>query len=516
MKYVIFSTLLCCALFAAKAQEGTYPIYSIAQVRGNDADGRPDSISVKCQLQAIVYGGNLRSIGLEFAMIDNVGDGIRVFSSMNNFGYAVTEGDSVVVRGAISFFNGLTQITADTVWRVSQNNPLRQPQLVTALSEATESRLIRIENVRLSNPAQWTSAGAGFNVTLTNDVDTFVMRIDAEVDIFGQLPPTGTFNVTGIGTQFDNSAPFNSGYQIQPRYKADIAPYNTANPFPRYNIGVVRTNDANGRPDSLGVRCELVGVVHGPNFRTSGLQFTIIGSDGKGISVFNNNNTLGYTVTEGDDIAVRGEIGFFNGLTQINASAIDFRSAGNPLATPQVTDVLNENTESQMVRLLNVSIKNPAEWTNMGTAFNVTVTNGTQDFTMRISNQTNVFGTAAPTGVFNLTGIGSQFDNSTPFNDGYQIFPRYLADFEGVSATLDPTLAQGLRVYPNPVADWLTLESPQGFDRIRISNLSGQPVFDLKATGAMQQIDLSRLSSGIYTLTLMRGSRLWSLQIVRQ
>ena len=47
-------------------------------------------------------------------MIDST-NGIKVFSALSNFGYEVTEGDSVRVRGVVGQFNGLAFLYADTL-----------------------------------------------------------------------------------------------------------------------------------------------------------------------------------------------------------------------------------------------------------------------------------------------------------------------------------------------------------------------------------------------------------------
>mgnify|MGYP001798990964 CR=1 FL=1 len=77
-------------------------------------------------------------------MIDDANDGIAVFNGSNDFGYTVTEGDEVTVRGTISQFNGLTQINADTVFMNSMDNSLFDPTEVAVLDESTESQLIRL------------------------------------------------------------------------------------------------------------------------------------------------------------------------------------------------------------------------------------------------------------------------------------------------------------------------------------------------------------------------------------
>ena len=49
------------------------------------------------------------------------------------------------------------------------------------------------------------------------------MRIDNDVDLYSKAAPTGAFDVTGIGGQYDFSSPHLSGYQLLP-YQTDIVP----------------------------------------------------------------------------------------------------------------------------------------------------------------------------------------------------------------------------------------------------------------------------------------------------
>lgn len=497
-----------------------YPLYTIPVVTTENASGVADSLNKIAELRGVVYGGNLRTTGVQFTIIDRNNNGIGVFNTSKNFGYTVTQGDSIIVRGKIEQFNGLTQITADTIIRASQNNTLIEPTVVTTLGENTESKLIRIANVRLLSPAQWTNAAGGFNVNVTTTgTDTIVMRIDSEVDIFGKAVPTGTFTLTGIGGQFDSSNPFTSGYQIFPRNILDINPYvpSTAPEYPFYDISLLRDNAADGRPDSLGRKVEVQGTVYGVNIRgTMGLQFTIIDGSGDGIGIFSSTKTYGYTVTEGDSVTVRGTVDVFNGLTQILADTVIRVAQNRTLRAPSVVTALTETTESQLVRINGLMLSTPSQWTNAGTGFNVDASNGTTTFQIRIDADVNLFGQPAPTGKFDLIGIGGQFDNATPYDAGYQIIPRSRQDLILATSVIDPALAAGVKLYPNPVAEQLILENPDGFDRVRISNLLGQQLLEFKNIQTKAQFDVSQLAPGIYNLTLVRGNRAWAIEFVKQ
>jgi hypothetical protein len=159
-----------------------YPYMDIGWINKVDAVGVGDSIGVQCQIQGTVYGVNMRPSGLQFTIIDSKGNGIGLFSNSATSSYVVNEGDYVAIKGTINQFNGLLQISPIEIVEYSSNVPILNPNTVLTLDESSESKLVKIENVTLVNPAQWTNSGSGFNVDITNGLDTFSMRIDADVD----------------------------------------------------------------------------------------------------------------------------------------------------------------------------------------------------------------------------------------------------------------------------------------------------------------------------------------------
>ena len=211
-----------------------YPARTIGLMTSENAStGVADSLNASCELQGTVYGVNLRPINnsqpsLLFTIIDNNGNGIAVSTLGGNFGYTVQEKDKVTVRGTIGQFNGQTEIRPDTILKISANNTLLAPMLATKLSEATESKLIKINNLHLVDDAEWTTGvgSSGFNaraVSNSNPNDTILIRIDRDVETFNAPVPPQPFNLTGIGGQFDASNPYTSGYQLLPRYNPDIS-----------------------------------------------------------------------------------------------------------------------------------------------------------------------------------------------------------------------------------------------------------------------------------------------------
>jgi hypothetical protein len=105
----------------------------------------------------------------------------------------------------------------------TQGEPLQEPELVNALSEDTESALVRLKCVELVNPDAWTNQAPQFEVYVSTGAALYLMVVDADTDLFGTDAPEGIFGVTGIGGQRDLESPFVNGYTILPRSAADLS-----------------------------------------------------------------------------------------------------------------------------------------------------------------------------------------------------------------------------------------------------------------------------------------------------
>jgi len=408
------------------------PTYSISTVNTEDVDGIADSLGVYCFTQGVVMGVDLDGNGgYSFTIWDN--GGINVFSPVDVDGYVVAEGDSILVRGTIGQFNGLTQIEVDSIVLVNSGNAIPAATVVTTLDETTESELIRIENF-------WVDAVSAPNYTLSDGTNTVVMRIDSDTDIPGNVD----FNlgdticyVIGIGGQFDNSSPYTDGYQFFPQRAADVD--NSCGsippaPVPFYPIPVINNDDANGEPDSIGVYCWTKGVVLGVDLDgNSGLSFTLW--DGEGINIFNFVDVSNYTVTEGDSLMARGSIDFYNGLTEFFVDSITLVNSGNPVPAPMIVSAPSQMTESEPIKINSVQVIDANEWPNGGSSNVRLLTCAGDTIIMRIDSDTDVDDNwaTAPSGLFNVTGIGGQFDGAAPYLDNYQIFPMYFTDIDTTS-----------------------------------------------------------------------------------
>lgn len=73
---------------------------------------------------------------------------------------------------------------------------------------------------------------------------------------------------------------------------------------------------------------------------------------------------------------------------------------------------------------------------------------------------------------------------------------------------------EGMRVYPNPVADMLQLNTAEGGEMF-ISNLNGQVLHTQVVQAGAQSIDVSNLATGFYTLTLHNASGVYTQKLMK-
>jgi hypothetical protein len=288
--------------------------------------------------------------------------------------------------------------------------------------------------------------------------------------------------------------------------------------YPLYDIAVVTTNDTEGISDSIDISCELRGVVYGVNMNANGLQFTIIDENDPdaGIGVFDGGDTFGYTVNEGDLVACQGEIGQFNGLTQIYVDSVYVVSTGATLHNPATITSLDESAESKLVKIFNVTLEDATQWTGAGPGFNVTVTDGTNQFQVRIDNDVSLYSLPAPTGTLNITGIGGQFDFDSPYDEGYQLLPRYTADIEMAIATDDIELEAQVSIFPNPTAGVLFVNAPEVLDGITVYNQLGQLVYVVEDISNNNMIDTESFPVGMYVIRMEKDGKVWGKNFVKE
>lgn len=192
---------------------------AIGDVNNVDENGVATMLGQSVTVNGVAHGFNINPLGYSFALIDVANkEGINVYSG-EKLDYSYAEGDSLQIEGVIGQFNGLTQVEVTKITKLSSGNDLMDPIVITALGEDTESLLVTMKGVKLVDPSKW-GGDRSFNVDVTDGTNVITLRIDSDTDISDA--PEGTFDVIGIGGQFDRDEPLTSGYQLFPRSSADF------------------------------------------------------------------------------------------------------------------------------------------------------------------------------------------------------------------------------------------------------------------------------------------------------
>lgn len=286
------------------------------------------------------------------------------------------------------------------------------------------------------------------------------------------------------------------------------------------DLATIKAVDANGVALALGQQCVVEAITHGVNLRPSGLSFTIIDENNNGVAIFRGTGNLGYTVTEGDRIRVTGTVSQFNGLVQLSPDNIELISTGNPLVTPTVVTKPTEATESSLIRINNLNLVNPAQWTTgMGNGgFNVLAVSPdapTDTVLIRINSNVETYNSPVPPQPFNLTGISSQFDNSQPYTSGYQVLPRYNNDISTLSSVRYADFSAFVKVSPNPVSNWLFIQSAEQLDALQLYNANGKLLMHTRKPALSEYISFAELPAGTYYLQVFRQGAFWTTTIVK-
>jgi hypothetical protein len=211
--------------------------YTIGQInQTNSTTGVADSLNNRYQLTGTVYGGNLAASGkLSFFINDGTG-AIQVYSS-HTYGYTPVEGDSIIVVGSLTQYGGVANCgqleikpspstAGDTIYIVGTGS-LVAPEVVTTLDEAHESHLLRLNGLTMSFPTDWTNSASGFSVRTTQNIKLYINKYTNAISV--PSPGTSAFDIIGMESQYDTSAPYTQYYSLSPRYASDIITYNGIN-----------------------------------------------------------------------------------------------------------------------------------------------------------------------------------------------------------------------------------------------------------------------------------------------
>jgi PLD-like domain/Family of unknown function (DUF5689)/Secretion system C-terminal sorting domain len=228
MKYfaaVLVSIILISSFTAAQTA------VPIADLRYNDSNGVPVDTGQVFTITGIVTSSNQFGNSGPGSVQDATA-GVCVYGS--GFANNVNIGDSVTVIAELTQFSGLTELSfnlpgASVV--VHSSGHETTPEIITINDISTqqwngyeefEGLLIRVNNVTIQGTGNF-AGGTNYNITDPSGSLASGMRIDNDVSsIIGQPIPSSVVDIIGILQQYKFGPPFNSGYQLLPRFILDI------------------------------------------------------------------------------------------------------------------------------------------------------------------------------------------------------------------------------------------------------------------------------------------------------
>ncbi len=310
--------------------------------------------------------------------------------------------------------------------------------------------------ISITLPTGWAGLLAG-NVTLggTGLSGASFTVTGSTIDITGATltdVATGTVTITGLTTPNPTALTDDgdSTFTVQTATSSGTLTNIASQPLTYITIPITNLRDV----DANGVPLDNTNIVAIEGVATPSVSFggtanlnSFLQDTTAGVGVFRNSASAADDLIQGNNFVVKGTVGQFNGNTQINLFAdTDIYNLGaGTLPTPLVTTVAAllanpEQFEGSLIRIVSLS-KTSGTWPTTGSSASITVSDGTGTLTLRIDSDTNIDGSPEPTYPAEITGIFTQFDNSSPFNSGYQIQPRNTADIVGTADTTPPTIS---------------------------------------------------------------------------
>jgi len=204
-------------------------------------------------------------------------------------------------------------------------------------------------------------------------------------------------------------------------------------------IAEASENDHQGVSVHLGEWITIKGIITvADQFKTGGGTSgpSYLQDDTGGFAVFAP-SSVSNQVEIGDDVTLLGKVTQFNGLNQLDQSTrIVEHHGGNNVIEPEVVTLFDietdgeggvEKYEGMLVRVNNVTV-DASFWNVEGPGTNYILNDGTAELEIRINHAVDFVGEPAPSGLFDVVGVISQFSQQLPHTNDYQLLPRFSVD----------------------------------------------------------------------------------------
>ncbi|MEO0051489.1 MAG: FlgD immunoglobulin-like domain containing protein [candidate division WOR-3 bacterium] len=205
------------------------PLFTIAQVQSPGPDGvTPQLLNQWVRVQGRITGpARVFTTGTNTSLyVQDQTRGINIYhcaTAAEQSRYLDSLGTELAIIGRVTEYNGLTEIADGAIWVTDSMPQPVQPRILpfnTPLTEAMESNLLTVVGDVVAASVR---SGSGWNLTIKNGTPAIAIRIGDNTGIPVNWLTTGRrLRITGIVGQYDSEEPYNTGYQLLPRFAADI------------------------------------------------------------------------------------------------------------------------------------------------------------------------------------------------------------------------------------------------------------------------------------------------------
>jgi hypothetical protein len=201
-----------------------------------DGDGVPDLLGEVVTIEAVATCEPTlfsSGTGVSFYVQDETA-GINVYG-FDLPAFPVSPGDELAITGTIAQYNGLAEIEpgSSSDYELLGSPGVPDPMQLArnqGVSEPLEGMLLRAGDPSTGMWATVASqpepSGGGYNFAVWNGQTSLAVRVNGStgISVAGINPGIMLF-LTGLGGQYDSEPPYDSGYQILPRYQTDLDVY---------------------------------------------------------------------------------------------------------------------------------------------------------------------------------------------------------------------------------------------------------------------------------------------------
>ncbi|MFK9094150.1 Ig-like domain-containing protein [Bacillus salipaludis] len=205
-------------------------ISKLAEVRESDSKGQAVNLNKFFTVEGVATVDNqiLGTQKQNFYIQDDTA-GVNIFGSLET-PFKTLKGDKVRVTGKVLQYNGLVELEATSIVKLSEGNPIPAPKSLTimdlntfAVADPLEGSLVSVTgkvSAVTSTPPNW-------NVTFVDENNkTTTLRVMGATGINPEkdLVTGKSYTVTGVLGQYTTNASATNGYQLYPRDVKDVSP----------------------------------------------------------------------------------------------------------------------------------------------------------------------------------------------------------------------------------------------------------------------------------------------------